>query len=187
MAQKGRIDISVDINNSFPTNNIKAITATILRAFEETMKDSHFNLIDDDAYDIFFSDAGLVSTNIGDALVEVNGNVSSVLINGGVYIGDLEGPPSGNITVTGGFTSCFKTNYGSGGEATMDMVFPDVGSTNYQVILNIVGLGSREIDNDIKQWVLRNKTSSGFQINIEESQAGGTQDLQLNMTLIATT
>lgn len=68
---EGRASITTEIDTSFPDNNSKFITALLMREFQEVINISKFNLVDDDMFDINFSDANFNSTNAGDALVEI--------------------------------------------------------------------------------------------------------------------
>ena len=79
MAAKSRAEIASDIISEFPTNGNQEITAERLSDFETTVKDSNFNLIDDDAYDVSFSNADFASSNVGDALVEAKAGQVEIL------------------------------------------------------------------------------------------------------------
>lgn len=70
MAKVGRSTITAQNILKFPTNNAKLISAKNLRDFEEIINESKFNLVDDDAYSINFSNPDFSATNIGDALFE---------------------------------------------------------------------------------------------------------------------
>jgi len=73
--KKNRADMAIEYNALFPTNNAKLISAARLRTHQETIKDSQFNLIDDDAFDINFANGDFLATNLGDAILEVKGEV----------------------------------------------------------------------------------------------------------------
>lgn len=67
----GRAAIETEIQSSFPTNNSKFISAAIMRAFQQIMKDSYFNLIDDSLDSVPISLPDLVATDASGAFAEI--------------------------------------------------------------------------------------------------------------------
>jgi hypothetical protein len=68
---QSRATITSEIVSSFPTNNIKYITAQFLRTFQEIMSSSKFNLVDDDLSDIQFSRPDFQAGNALDAIIDL--------------------------------------------------------------------------------------------------------------------
>lgn len=71
MAQKTRAGLVQESETTFPTNNAKQIIASNHRTFNLNQTDSVFNLLDDTAEDIPFSDPSFTATNTKAAILEV--------------------------------------------------------------------------------------------------------------------
>ena len=68
---QSRATISSEITSSFPTNAVKYITAQFLRAFQEIINYSFFNLVDDNLSNIQFSRPDFQAGNALEAVVDL--------------------------------------------------------------------------------------------------------------------
>ena len=179
MAQQGRNDLKTLSGTTFPTNLNKLIQAVNQRLYNDDVLDSKFNLIDDEVKLTWWDKANNITTE--DYLQDNN----IVLLSGFAEVGDIGGGTSGAITFGGDFTSVTKINstVGSDSASKVGFSFTDLGTTNYIVVLNIFAMGVEESDNNMKQWVLRSKSSSSFQIDIEET-ASDTQDYRYDILVL---
>lgn len=94
---QSRATITSEIASSFPTNNVKYITAQFLRTFQEIMSSSKFNLIDDDLGDIQFSRPDFQAGNALDAIIDLAQLARPIF-----YV---------DIQISGGIASLVSTNF----------------------------------------------------------------------------
>ncbi|MFN8358426.1 MAG: hypothetical protein U0264_00800 [Candidatus Kapaibacterium sp.] len=105
--------------------------------------------------------------------------LSSRSYAGSVTIGDVA---NGTSTTSSGYiTSASKSNPSST-ESLITIQFPDLGTTNYSPIISISSLGTSSDDNEIKVPLIKNVTSSSFDVYFEET-TGVVQNLRINVVL----
>lgn len=148
MAQKTRLQITQLAETKFPTNNAKQITATDLRDFQADVNDSFFNLIDDAAEDVKFSDAGFSATNVKDAILEVKNFAGDrPLFYADVYLALDETGWSGTLSATnytGLSVSAVEVGAanGSNGNVRITFTFPDTNANFGTLVRKNAGLYS---------------------------------------------
>ncbi len=105
--------------------------------------------------------------------------ISSGSYAGSVTISDIGTGTS--TSIAGYITSASKSNP-SGTESLVTINFPDMGTTNYSPMITISSLGTSSDDNEIKLPLIKNITSSSFDVYFEET-ANVVQDLKINVVL----
>lgn len=109
------------------------------------------------------------------------------LASGRIEVGDIGGSLAGvTFTTHGDFTNATVTlNQNAGQDNLYTITMPDVGTTDYEVIINVVGKNvqaSFSEDNDVLTST-RAHTATSFQI-MTRDLGGGTQNVDLICTLI---
>jgi hypothetical protein len=170
-------------NTTFTTNNNKEITATKQRAYNESDIDSFFNLEDDELKNLTFDN------NTGETLNDKFNDVNPIILSGAVVVGDVGGGSFGTVPVlqlgnNTSFTSATKTNNISGDNSTIVTVnFANIGTTDYLVLVNLIGSGGQDNDNSLRTPIIRDKSATSFKIDIEEANSGG-QSIKYEIALI---
>ncbi|TSE05249.1 hypothetical protein [Aquimarina algiphila] len=188
MAKQGRSGLNGLVNSLVPDNLIKFITAFRMRNVLKDYRDSHFNLTDDDMYDVNFNNlgTGLTSTNAGDAIIEINNKVRPFLGGGTIRFGDIGGEPNGTpiAILDGTFTQCTAiqdagVDIGSIYEVRME----DIGTDQYQVLPTIIYNGN--FNNKVYFGTTGVKTATKFNFFMGEARATGiSQNVDLELILI---
>ena len=97
------------------------------------------------------------------------------LLKGECEFGNIDGAPTGSLTVSGDFSSATKTN--DGNKSTVNFVFPTIGTSDYTVSVNWLNQGA---SSDVKGWVIQSQTATALSIRVQE-QSGSSQDLNLRI------
>lgn len=105
--------------------------------------------------------------------------ISSGSYAGTVTISDIGSGTS--ASTSGYFTSASKSNP-SGSESLITINFPDLGTTNYTPMISITSLGTSSDDNEIKVPLIKNITSSSFNVYFEETSSV-VQNLRINVNI----
>ena len=100
---------------------------------------------------------------------------------GSIDIGDVNNGTS-TSNPTGIVSSATKTS--GSGASTITITIPNQGGTNYIPILTLEGFsGTESNDTDLEQPVIRNKTSTSFDVYLLE-RTGDVQNLRLNVMIM---
>jgi hypothetical protein len=113
----------------------------------------------------------------------VSGSQTLLMYGSITNVGDIAGSPTGALTHTGDFTTVTKSNAAS--VTFLDVTFPDLGHTDYNVLGEWIGLGTFNNDSHIDGFIIQSKTSSSFRITIRES-ASVVQNMQFNVRVVST-
>ena len=102
-------------------------------------------------------------------------------LTGSIVLGDINSGTTVGAT-TGFITGGSKTS--GGGASVFTVNFADIGTTSYMPIFTFESTsGTPNDDNDLRTPVIFNKTSSSFQVHIEEESAV-VQAITMYVTLI---
>jgi hypothetical protein len=112
------------------------------------------------------------------------GGSGTLLMYSEIQVGDIAGAPTGALTHTGDFTTVTKSN--AAAVTFLDVVFPDLGHTDFNVLGEWIGLGAFNNDSHIDGFIIQSKTSSSFRITIRESNSV-VQNVQFNVRVVSTT
>ena len=105
-----------------------------------------------------------MSSGFINGITEIKGE--SLIRAGTAVIGDI-GAAAGAQAVTGYFSSANKVNP-SGSSSRLSVVYPDLGFIPV-VIVTINSIGTESLDNDVTLPIIRNITSTGFDVFFEET------------------
>jgi len=109
-------------------------------------------------------------------------NVIDILVQGKFDIGQIGFAPVGTLyTVSGGITSAQKTIDGTSQEV-ISVSFPNVGTSSYQVLVELISLSSNHLNDNDTTFAVYNKTSTSFQFSI--AGIGGNEFIDVVITLI---
>ena len=158
MAILGRLALKNKNNSTTYANNNKEVLAVKQNEFFDDEIDSHYNKIDDDLINLTYDN------NTGDTLEDIiNGikNDFTPLLEGTIDVGSISDAPTGALTVTGGISSANKTN--GPDFMQIDIVFASsLPSNRYTVLLNVISLGTGNVDASILLPVYKNKSQTGM-------------------------
>ncbi len=110
----------------------------------------------------------------------VDSHKTLVLMSG--EVGPFDVYANGTLGVTGDIISANISNSTYGVGSDISVTFPDAGTTNYIILIDPVS-GNPEGDTNLRAFVTGNKTSTSFNVYLDEV-AGSTQNLTLLLALI---
>lgn len=104
--------------------------------------------------------------------------IVTFLMRGGFVFGDIDGSPTGALSVSGGITSATKSNGGS--FSTVIFNFANVGTSSYDVIFNTLYKGN---SGSVLQPLIISQNATSVTFRIGEN-TGNTQNIDFNISLI---
>lgn len=185
MAELGRSGLNGVVQTNVPDNNTKFITPARHRKVLEDYSDSKFNKIDDDAFDVTFNNSttDLTSEDIGAAIIELNSRIRPVLAMGTVRIGNISNSDTvGRALNTEGQFTRAEVDAFDVSSLLIKVDMSDVGTSDYQVKIDIVSVGDWNQDNTINAPTVRERTNTSFKIGIREA-AALVQDIDLDIMI----
>lgn len=166
MAKKNRSGLQTDITTLLPSGG-SGILASNHRTVEENLKDSQFNLNDDDSGDIIYETGNIQTLKEKiEALEQSITQSTKTLRKGYVNIGNGFDLPNGSNLTVGGSDITAVVSSSNNADTLITVNFTTaLTNSDYKVNPVFVSLSANfDFDNDLAAIVVRNKTASSFQL-----------------------
>jgi len=158
MAVKNRADLQISIDTNIPDNTTEAITPATHRAVEEDLKDSNYNLLDNEATDVTYNPTtsadwgATVPAEVGDGLdilikkvsTNASDNIAYVSTTGSDVVNEYEvgNPLKPFATIKAAFTACPPSNFTVkvlGGSYTLTALDDPIAVNKTNFVLDLKG------------------------------------------------